>query len=94
MLEIKGNSAAVVEGKIEDCSLCKLCERICIANADTWDSPAISIGTEDDMFIFVVESDGSLPVRTILKQAAKEIQTKSDSLVDVLLDISGGNGND
>jgi DNA-directed RNA polymerase subunit D len=94
VLEIKGNSAAVVEGKIEDCSLCKLCERICIANADTWDSPAISIGTEDDVFIFVVESDGSLPVRKILTQSAKEIQTKSDSLVDVLCDISGGNGND
>lgn len=94
VLEIKGNCAAVVEGKIEDCSLCKLCERICIANADTWDSPAISIGTEDDVFIFVVESDGSLPVRRILTQAAKEIQTKSDSLVDVLCDISGGNGND
>ncbi|GAB7017100.1 DNA-directed RNA polymerase subunit D [Methanogenium cariaci] len=94
VLEIKGNSAAVVEGKIEDCTLCKLCERICIANADTWDSPAISVQTEDDTFIFVVESDGSIPVRQILERAAKDIQTKSDDLVDVLCDISGGNVND
>ncbi|WFN35400.1 DNA-directed RNA polymerase subunit D [Methanogenium sp. S4BF] len=94
VLEIKGKSAAVVEGKIEDCTLCKLCERICIANADTWDRPAISIQTETDMFIFVVEGDGSIPVRQILERAAKEIQTKSDSLVDVLCDISGGNVND
>ncbi len=94
VLEIKGNSAAVVEGKIEDCTLCKLCERICIANADTWDSPAISVKTVDDTFIFVIEGDGSIPVRQILEYAAKEIQTKSDNLVDVLCDISGGNVND
>lgn len=94
VLEIKGNGAAVVEGKIEDCSLCKLCERICIANADTWDCPAISVKTVDDTFIFVVESDGSIPVRQILERAAKDIQTRSDDLVDVLCDISGGNVND
>ena len=94
VLEIKGNTAAVVEGKIEDCTLCKLCERICSANADTWANPAISVETEDDKFIFVVEGDGSIPVRQILERAAKEIQTKSNSLVDVLCDISGGNVND
>jgi DNA-directed RNA polymerase subunit D len=94
VLEIKGKKVAVVAGKIEDCILCKLCERICMANGDTWDHPAISVQTEDDRFIFVVEGDGSMPVRQILEEAAKNIQTKSDSLVDVLCDISGGNVND
>lgn len=94
VLEIKGKKIAVVDGKIEDCILCKLCERICVANADTWDKPAISVQTEDDRFIFVIEGDGSIPVRQIIEQAAKVLQTKSDSLVDVLCDISGGNIND
>jgi len=93
ILEVVGDSARVVEGKLEDCSLCRLCERICNSEG-TWDKPAIHITSEETRFIFVVESDGSLPVKEIIERALREIQSKSESLVDVLSDISGGNGND
>ncbi len=93
VLEVVKDSARVVEGKLEDCSLCHLCERICKSEG-TWDEAAIHITPDETRFIFVVESDGSLPVKDIVERALREIQLKSESLVDVLSDISGGNGND
>jgi len=93
VLEVVKDSVRVVEGKLEDCSLCRLCERICKSEG-TWDEPAIHITQDESRFLFVVESDGSLPVKEIVVRALREIQSKSESLVDVLSDISGGNGND
>ena len=78
----------VVSGRQEYCSLCRLCERACLAGG-IGTEPAIHIGTDPERFIFVVESDGSMPVREIIERALQYIQRSSDDLVDVINDITG-----
>jgi DNA-directed RNA polymerase subunit D len=88
VLEIDRGKLRVVEGRGELCSLCRLCERVCLAGG-IGDEPAIHIGADENRFIFVVESDGSLPVREIIERALQYIQKKSDDLVDVMNEITG-----
>ncbi len=78
----------VADGKLESCSLCKLCERACMAGG-IGNEPAIHIISDKTRYIFVVESDGSLPVNVIMERAFLYIKEKSESLMDVLSDISG-----
>ncbi len=89
VLALGSRSVEVVEGKLEDCSLCKLCEKACLAGG-IGESPAIHINQDDTRYLFVVESDGSLPVREIMEHALLCIKKKSEDLVDILNDISGG----
>jgi DNA-directed RNA polymerase subunit D len=88
ILVIKGKKVEVSAGKLQECSMCRLCERACIATG-IGEEPAIRISAEPDRFIFVVESDGSLPVKEILLRALKHIKRQSDELEHKVREISG-----
>ena len=88
VLRVGKKSVEIADGKLEDCSMCCLCEKACMASG-IGDRPAISVKPDNTRFLFVVESDGSLPVSGIMTCALGIIKDKSDSLVDVLNEISG-----
>lgn len=88
VLAIVGKKVEIVKGKLPDCSMCKLCERACIASG-IGDEPAITISAEADRYIFVVESDGSLPVKEIMDRALQYIRDHSNELERQLGEISG-----
>jgi DNA-directed RNA polymerase subunit D len=88
VLAVRGKKVEVVEGKLPDCSMCKLCERACLASG-IGEEPAITISAEADRYIFVVESDGSLTVKEIMDRALQYIRDQSDELERQLGEISG-----
>jgi DNA-directed RNA polymerase subunit D len=88
ILEVTGKKVEVIEGKLSDCSMCKLCERACLASG-IGEEPAIAVSAEGDRYIFVVESDGSLPVKEIMDRALQYIRDQSDELERQLSEISG-----
>jgi DNA-directed RNA polymerase subunit D len=88
VLAARGKKVEVVTGKLPDCSMCKLCERACLASG-IGDEPAITISAEADRYIFVVESDGSLPVKEIMDRALQYIRDQSNELERQLVEISG-----
>jgi DNA-directed RNA polymerase subunit D len=88
VLAAKGKKVEVAEGKLPDCSMCRLCERACMASG-IGDEPAITISAETDRFIFVVESDVSLPVKEIMERALQYIRDQSNELERQLGEISG-----
>jgi len=88
VLATKGKKVEVSEGKLSDCSMCRLCERACLASG-IGDEPAITISAESDRYIFVVESDGSLPVKEIMERALQYIRDQSNELERQLGEISG-----
>lgn len=88
VLAVRGKKVEVVEGKLPDCSMCKLCERACLASG-IGDEPAIKISAEADRYIFVVESDGSLPVKEIMDRALAYIRDQSNELERQIGEISG-----
>jgi DNA-directed RNA polymerase subunit D len=88
VLAVRGKKVEVIEGKLPDCSMCRLCERACLASG-IGEEPAITISAEADRYIFVVESDGSLPVKEIMNHALQYIRDQSDELERQLGEISG-----
>ena len=48
------------------------------------EDPAIIIGADSTKFIFVVESDGSLPVKEIIERALLHIKSRSSDLIEAL----------
>ena len=84
----KGKKIKVVNGKLPDCSMCRLCEKACMTTG-IGDEPAIRISAEPDRFIFVVESDRSLPVKEIMERALRYIKEQSDELENQISEISG-----
>ena len=88
ILEVKGKKVAVVNGKLPDCSMCRLCERACLASG-IGEEPAIAISAEKDRFIFVVESDGSLTTKEIMNRALQYIREQADELERQLGELSG-----
>ena len=88
ILAIQGKKVGVTDGKLPECSMCRLCERACLASG-IGDEPAIRITHEDDRFIFVVESDGSLPVKEIVNRALTFIREQADELENQLGELSG-----
>jgi DNA-directed RNA polymerase subunit D len=88
VLAVRDKKVEVVTGKLPDCSMCKLCERACLASG-IGDEPAITISAEADRYIFVVESDGSLPVKEIMDRALQYIRDQSNELERQLGEISG-----
>lgn len=88
ILAVKGKKVEVIAGKLPECSICRLCERACISTG-IGEEPAIRISAEPDRYIFVVESDGSLPVREILQRALQYIKQQSDELEHQVREISG-----
>ena len=88
ILEVKGKKVQVAEGKLPDCSMCRLCERACLSSG-IGDEPAITISSEKDRYIFMVESDGSLPVKEIMNRALLYMKEQADTLEKQLGEISG-----
>ncbi|NLM29765.1 MAG: DNA-directed RNA polymerase subunit D [Methanomicrobiales archaeon] len=88
VLEAGQGKVRVNRARQEFCSLCRLCERACLAGG-IGTEPAIHIDADENRFIFVVESDGSMPVREIIERALQYIQKRSDDLVDVMNEITG-----
>jgi DNA-directed RNA polymerase subunit D len=88
ILAIQGKKVGVTDGKLPECSMCRLCERACLASG-IGDEPAIRITHEGDRFIFVVESDGSLTVREIVNRALTYIREQADELEKQLGELSG-----
>jgi len=88
VLAVRGKKVEVVNGKLPDCSMCRLCEKACILSG-IGDEPAIRVAAEADRYIFVVESDGSLPVKEIMNRAFLYIREQSDELEKQLGEISG-----
>ena len=88
ILAVRGKKVEVIEGKLADCSMCKLCEQACLSSG-IGDVPAIAISAEPDRYIFVVESDGSLPVKEIMEHALLYIRDQSHELERQLGEISG-----
>jgi DNA-directed RNA polymerase subunit D len=88
ILVVKGKKVQVAEGKLPDCSMCRLCERACLASG-IGDEPAIRITAEPNRFIFVVEGDGSLPAKEIMNRALLYIREQADELEKQLGELSG-----
>jgi DNA-directed RNA polymerase subunit D len=88
ILAVRGKKVEVVDGKLTDCSMCKLCEKACLSSG-IGDEPAITISAEADRYIFVVESDGSLPVKVIMDRALHYIRDQSDELERQIGEIAG-----
>ena len=89
ILEIRGKSIAVIEGRLEDCSLCRLCERACLAGG-IGEAPAIHVTADTQRHLFLVESDGSLPVQKIMEEALVNLKRRSEEVIEILDEISGG----
>jgi DNA-directed RNA polymerase subunit D len=88
ILAVKGKKVQVVNGKLPDCSMCRLCERACLSSG-IGDEPAIKISAEKDRYIYMVESDGSLPVKEIMNRALQYMKEQADTLENQLGEISG-----
>jgi DNA-directed RNA polymerase subunit D len=89
ILETKGGKVRVVEGRLEFCSMCRLCERACLGSG-IGTEPQIRISSEEDRFIFVVESDGSLPVKEIITRAVSVLKDRATELERQVVEVSGG----
>ena len=63
--------------------MCRLCETACM-DSEIGDESAIKIDADSTRFIFVVESDGSLPVKEIIERALLHIKSVSTDLIDAL----------
>jgi DNA-directed RNA polymerase subunit D len=88
ILAVRGKKVEVIDGKLSDCSMCRLCELDCLSSG-IGNEPAITISAETDRYIFVVESDGSLPVKEIMDRALHYIRDQSDELERQIGEISG-----
>ena len=65
MFKVEKGKLAVTD--IYKCSICKLCTEAC-------DAGAITVDTEDETFIFTVETDGSYSAHDIIVSAMKSIE--------------------
>lgn len=88
ILEVRNKRVAVTEGQLEKCSLCQLCMQACM-DTGIGDDPGITVTTDESRFLFVVEGDGSLPVREIIGQALEYIRTQSTELSAQIEEITG-----
>jgi DNA-directed RNA polymerase subunit D len=88
VLGIEEGRAVVVEGHLEDCSLCRLCERACLS-ASIGAESSIRVSPDPTRFIFSVEGDGSLPVVSVLTTAVSNLRKKATDLETNLSDVSG-----
>lgn len=84
----KNGKVGIADGRLEDCSLCRLCEKACL-NSGIGEEPAIRITSDPNRFIFVVESDGSLKVKEVMEGAARFLKNHSETLAQELEQVSG-----
>jgi DNA-directed RNA polymerase subunit D len=89
VLAAKNGKAVVVKSRLEDCSLCRLCERSCLS-ASIGGEPSIRVTPDETRFVFHVESDGSLPVLEILEAALHHLKKKAMDLDTILSEVSEG----
>ncbi len=89
ILRTQNNKLEVIEGRLEECSLCRLCERACLSSGIGSES-AIRVTTNPERFIFVVEGDGSLPAREIVERGLMYLKEQSQDLIRQIDEISGG----
>ncbi|HJJ41952.1 MAG TPA: DNA-directed RNA polymerase subunit D [Methanocorpusculum sp.] len=86
ILEEVGDKAAVRivngESKEKDCIMCRLCENACKDSGV--EESAIEIKSDSSRFIFVVEGDGSLPVKEIIERALLYIKSRSSDMINAL----------
>jgi DNA-directed RNA polymerase subunit D len=78
----------VLEGHLEDCSLCRLCERACLS-ASIGAESSIRVSPDPTRFIFSVEGDGSLPVIEIISTALASLKKRATDLEAILSEVSG-----
>ncbi|MDI6898214.1 MAG: DNA-directed RNA polymerase subunit D [Methanolinea sp.] len=93
ILEVRNGRVTVIENRLEECSLCRLCEKACMSTG-IGEEPAITITSEKSRFIFVVEGDGSLPVGDIITGALKYLKDQSDELRAQVSELSGVTGDE
>jgi DNA-directed RNA polymerase subunit D len=88
VLGTEDGKAVVLEGHLEDCSLCRLCERACLS-ASIGTEYSIRVNPDPGRFIFSVEGDGSLPAISILSTAVENLRKRATDLEAILSDVSG-----
>jgi DNA-directed RNA polymerase subunit D len=81
----KEGSIKVDEGKLLECSLCRLCETVC-------PSEAVKVSWKEDEYILYFESTGSLTPKRILIEATKVLEDKLNTLKKALLEGVGYGG--
>lgn len=86
ILHVLDGAVAVKEGMYEECSLCRLCEQACL-NSGIGEKPAIHIEMDPTRFLFTMESTGSLPSVTIIKEGLLFLKSQSDNLLETLEDL-------
>ncbi len=88
ILSLEGGKAVVIPEKLEECLLCRLCERACLTGG-IGSEPSIRIESDETRKIFTVEGDESLPVPEIMERALLHLKKKSEDLLNVLSEITG-----
>jgi DNA-directed RNA polymerase subunit D len=88
ILAVESGKAIVIPEKLEECLLCRLCERACLTGG-IGSEPSIHIESDETRKIFNVEGDESLPVTEIMEQALLHLRKKSEDLLNVLSQITG-----
>ncbi|NLX48457.1 MAG: DNA-directed RNA polymerase subunit D [Methanospirillum sp.] len=89
VLHLVGRKVEVDGERLEDCSLCRLCDKACLATG-IGENSAILVGSEPDRFIFTVESDGAIPAPEILRQSISIIRARGEELSRALSEIAEG----
>jgi len=74
--EKKGEKKVCITNELE-CSLCKLCERIC-------ELGAIEVAEIEDTFVMYMESDGSYTASDMVIEAVKNIKNRAEKIIELL----------
>ncbi|RPJ52222.1 MAG: DNA-directed RNA polymerase subunit D, partial [Methanobacteriota archaeon] len=69
------------------------CEKVCLSGSIGTET-SIHVGSDETRFIFVVEGDGSLPVKEIVRRAVQHIRSKTSGLHSVMSEVYGGTGDE
>lgn len=77
VFELRDSKLVVLEEKVFDCTLCRLCEASCPKGA-------IRVGYLQDEFILTIESTGALSPKRILLEAVKVLNSKLDEFLEKL----------
>ena len=89
VLAVRNEKVSVVKTRLEDCSLCRLCERKCFEESIGGES-SIRVTPDETRFVFQVESDGSLAVLEIVETALRHLKQKALDLETILSEVSEG----
>jgi len=79
VLTITENEKKVELRNVIDCTVCKDCVDVCPASP-----PAVEVSWAKDVFVFDLESTGTLPVERIVLEALKTLDKKAESFLEQL----------